>query len=48
MRLIPQKDDIPKFRNDYLHMYNMLYGMIPDFEDIMSAIEKIEVEVNDL
>jgi len=48
MRLMPQKDDIPKLRDDYLHMYNMLYGTIPDFEEIISAIEKLEAEVNNL
>ena len=48
MRLMPQKDDIDKLKNDYLHMHNMLYGEIPEFEDIISDIKKLEDEINNL
>lgn len=47
MRLMPPDYNLDKLREDYEHMQNMLFGVKPSFEEIMSGIAKLEEEIND-
>ena len=47
MRLMPPDYNLDKLREDYEHMQNMLFGVKPSFEEIMSCIAKLEEEIND-
>lgn len=46
MKLVPDSKYITDLEQDYLNMCNMLYGDIPDFDEIMRAIERLENEIN--
>lgn len=46
MRLMPPDYNLDKLRDDYEHMYNMLFGHKPSFEEIMEGISKLEKEIN--
>ena len=48
MRLLPPEDCLPVLRDDYAHMRNMLFGVIPSFEEIMACIARLEKEINNL
>ena len=46
MRLMPPEYNIPKLRDDYEHMQNMIFGEKPEFDAIMSIISCLENEIN--
>ncbi len=46
--LYPNEKSLPALRTDYDDMKNMMYGDIPDFEEVLSTIEKLESEINGL
>ena len=46
MRLMPPEYNISKFRDDYEHMQNMIFGEKPKFDTILSEIQKLENEIN--
>ena len=48
MRLMPPDDCLFDLRADYEHMKNMIYGEKPEFKEILSALEKLENEINSL
>lgn len=48
MRLMPTEDCGAALREDYDHMKNMIFGEKPEFDVILSAIQKMEVEINSL
>lgn len=48
MKLLPPDYNIAKLRADYEHMQNMLFGEKPTFDEIMSAIAKLEAEINEV
>lgn len=48
MRLLPPEDCIESLRKDYAHMQNMLFGEIPDFEEVLNCIHNMELEINSL
>lgn len=48
LRLIPPDYRLPALQADYDAMKDMLYGDIPDFETVMSAVKELEKEINAL
>ena len=46
MRLMPPKYNVAKLRDDYAHMQNMIFGEKPEFDEILSEIERLEKEIN--
>ena len=48
MKLLPPFFSIDALNDDYEHMKNMIYGEKPSFEEMMSVIEKLEAEVNNI
>lgn len=48
MRLLPPEDCLPLLREDYEHMKNMIFGETPEFEEIMTCVEQLEREINEL
>ena len=46
MRLMPPEYNIAKLRDDYEHMQNMIFGEKPEFDQILSEIERLETEIN--
>lgn len=46
MRLKPPEDCLHDLRADYEHMKNMIFGEKPEFEEILAAIGKLEMEIN--
>lgn len=47
MKLLPPDYNMFKLRADYEHMQNMLFGEKPTFDEIMNAMAKLEVEINE-
>jgi len=48
MRLIPPERFISDLQNDYEKMKKMIYGIKPSFEEILSTIRELEMEINNL
>lgn len=48
MRLMPPEDCLAALREDYDHMKNMIFGEKPEFDAILSAVQKMENEINSL
>lgn len=48
MRLMPPEDCRAALREDYNHMKNMIFGEKPEFDVILSAVQKMEDEINSL
>ena len=48
MQLMPPKRSLAVLEDDYEHMQNMLFGVKPTFNEIMSGIEKLEREINSI
>ena len=46
MRLMPPDYNLNKLHDDYKHMQKMLFGDKPTFEEIMAAIAKLEMDIN--
>ena len=46
MRLMPPEYNIPKLRDDYEHMQNMIFGDTPSFYAILDSISELEKRVN--
>ncbi len=47
-KLIPPKHRQKVFQNDYREMRIMIYGNVPDFREIIDALEVLEREINEL
>lgn len=47
-KLLPPEYRFPVLIADYEAMKDMLYGDIPDFETVMSAVSELEKEINTL
>ena len=39
---------LKEFQNDYQAMKNMIYGDIPEFEDILVFLEQLQDEIHEL
>ena len=48
MRLMPPEDCRTALREDYDHMKNMIFGEKPEFDVILSTVQKVENEINSL
>ena len=48
MRLMPPEDCLAALREDYDHMKNMIFGEKPEFDVILSTVQKMENEINSL
>jgi len=48
LKLLPPEYRFPALLADYEAMKDMLYGDIPDFEAVMSAVRELEKEINAL
>ena len=45
-RLVPEGHVLAAVRDDYRAMENMIFGNIPEFEDIMTILKKLQDEIN--
>ena len=48
MKLIPPERFFSDLQNDYEKMKKMIYGIQPSFEEIISTIRELEMEINNL
>ena len=48
MRLMPPKNSRVELYADYRHMRNMIFGNIPEFDDILLSMETLERQINEL
>ena len=48
MKLMPQEYHLKALEDDYKHMQNMIFGNKPSFDEIMTTIQKLEKEINEL
>jgi hypothetical protein len=48
MLLMPSAHAMPVMKADYAAMRNMIYGEYPSFDEILSTIKKLELEINAL
>ena len=48
MKLMPPQHNLKALEDDYKHMQNMIFGNKPSFDEIMTTIQKLEKEINEL
>ncbi|MBO6122090.1 MAG: hypothetical protein J6Q49_09565 [Kiritimatiellae bacterium] len=48
MLLMPSAHAMPVMKADYAAMRAMIYGEYPSFDEILSTIKKLELEINAL
>lgn len=48
LKLLPPSYRLGTLQEDYSSMWNMLYGEIPSFENMMEAIGELEKEIHAL
>ena len=46
VKLIPSEQYFPELQKDYSKMKNMIYGIVPSFDQIIDGIRKLETEIN--
>ena len=46
VKLIPSEQYFPELQKDYSKMKNMIYGIVPSFDQIIEGIRKLETEIN--
>jgi len=46
IKLIPPVHNLNRLKDDYSYMKEMIFGEKPDFSEILSALEKLENEIN--
>ncbi len=46
IRLVPPDAQAQRVRDDYAHMRNMLFGKVPNFDEIIESIYSLENEIN--
>ncbi len=47
LRLLPNKENIKRLKNDYSAMREMIFGTTPKFDDIIEVLMNLEREIND-
>lgn len=47
-RLLPDEENIKRLKDDYLAMREMIFGEVPDFEEVLVGLKKLEDEINQL
>ena len=48
IELLPRKTVLNALQEDYQAMKNMIYGNIPEFEEILEFLEKLQEEIQGL
>lgn len=48
IELLPAQWRMPELEADYASMREMLYGDIPDIEEMMSMLKELQEEINSL
>ena len=48
IELLPRESVISALQEDYQAMRNMIYGNIPEFEEILEFLEKLQEEIHGL
>ena len=48
IELLPRKTILNALQEDYQEMKNMIYGNIPEFEEILEFLEKLQEEIHRL
>ena len=48
IELLPRKTILNALQEDYQAMKNMIYGNIPEFEEILEFLEKLQEEIHRL
>lgn len=48
IELLPRKAILNALQEDYQAMKNMIYGNIPEFEDILAFLELLQAEIHEL
>ena len=48
IELLPKENVINDLKTDYQAMKNMIYGNIPEFEEILIFLEKLQEEIHEL
>jgi hypothetical protein len=48
MRLVPSEHHMKSLKEDYKEMRVMIFGDLPDFDEIMTRIEALQMEINKL
>ena len=48
IELLPRKTVLNALQEDYQAMKNMIYGNIPEFEDILAFLELLQAEIHEL
>ncbi|MDO5136657.1 MAG: hypothetical protein Q4D55_11435 [Eubacteriales bacterium] len=48
IELLPGKSVLNALQDDYQAMRNMIYGKIPEFEEILEFLEKLQEEIHGL
>lgn len=48
IELLPREDVLSALQEDYQAMRNMIYGNIPEFEEILEFLEKLQEEIHGL
>ena len=46
IELLPKEAILNALREDYQAMRNMIYGNIPEFEEILESLEKLQEEIH--
>lgn len=44
--LVPKDHVLDSVRSDYRAMENMIFGMMPDFEEILEVLQTLQEEIN--
>ena len=48
IELLPKEKVLDALREDYQAMRNMIYGNVPEFEEILEFLEKLQEEIHGL
>ena len=48
IELLPKEAVLNALKEDYQAMSNMIYGNIPEFEDILAFLKKLQSEIHEL
>jgi hypothetical protein len=46
LKIVPSENKISSLQKDYEQMKEMLFGNVPTFDEIISSLKKLEVEIN--
>lgn len=47
LRLLPNEENITRLKDDYSAMREMIFGAVPEFDEIVGMLADLEKEIND-